>query len=790
MCQWTILLGLSFAALPGPRPADVISYAGQASPELERSLDDLATTLSRMTGRSFRRTAEPSVHGITVRLASPGQGIFAKHSIEAYRILGQGPDLELEAPYPQGLVLAIYDLLDRLGARWPAPGEPFAFVPARPDIRIRSSRQVVEPRFRMREFFGTGGLGAQTPVDPKGELLNAWKDYQRRNRWGGSEHIRGHMGTNFALDHRAELERHSDWRALVGGVRSPWSPSLKLCASSTGAVAALVADRVAAMRALLAKDPHTFAVSVEPADGGGHCECERCRARGGASESVFSLANAVAAAVGQEFPGKWVSLYAYNEHAAVPSVPLEPNVFVMVCPYGFHRTALEPDELLDAWSKKVSRLGVYDYWSIPDWNRDLPGLSPLEMSRRLDSWHDRRIEAFMIESSYSIGAVGPALWLASRRFFGEPPAAAALDEWLTLMFGGGRTALRPLILEWAGGYLASRDALGRAYEALERGLAATATEPAARARVLVYVRYVEYLRLRFELDQLERDDARRKAKAEELLRWVLSIAPDLSVASFRLAKLLVRDEAALGLEDPAKVSVTPPDEADTIARLEAARHIYPARPAARLSFSGRFVPAAMNLKARRANRQILLSGHTALRLQARTATTVLVERTKDSPAPTRLKLLDENDHVLAQATLSNDHRRAVFPLSQGLRYQLRVVDPRTAFRLTIPSAVQASFTQLSSPLATPTLYFYVPPKTLRVVLELPRTSPQTLLDGDGTTLVDRAMGGIEVPVPAGQAGRIWSVRGYHSWEPIRAINVPQSFSLDPEDLLIPERAIH
>ena len=143
---------------------------------------------------------------------------------------------------------------------------------------------------------------------------------------------------------------------MIDGKRQSWSPIVKFCASNQEVVDLFTKDRLDALRLQRKLDPHgprAWAVSVEPSDGGGHCQCPECLKLGSPSDRVFHVANQVARAVAREFPDGRVSLLAYNEHAAVPKIPLEKNVHVMVAPYAFQRTDLSPERLLEAWSRKV-----------------------------------------------------------------------------------------------------------------------------------------------------------------------------------------------------------------------------------------------------------------------------------------------------------------------------------------------------------------------------------------------------------------------------------------------------
>src|SRR6185369_5472406 len=125
------------------------------------------------------------------------------------------------------------------------------------------------------------------------------------------------------------------------------------------------------------------------------------------SDQTFYLANQVAKAVAKEFPGRYVSLLAYAGHAAPPSIPLEPNVFVTVVPEAFQRTGMSPPALIAAWQPRAKRLGAYTYWSTPDWAQDLPTFdwrnTPVQSIR---AWHAAGMESVGLETSNGIGAVG------------------------------------------------------------------------------------------------------------------------------------------------------------------------------------------------------------------------------------------------------------------------------------------------------------------------------------------------------------------------------------------------
>jgi len=71
---------------------------------------------------------------------------------------------------------------------------------------------------------------------------------------------------------------------------------------------------------------------------------------------------------------------------------------------------------------------------------------------------------------------------------------------------------------------------------------------------------------------------------------------------------------------------------------------------------------------------------------------------------------------------------------------------------------------------------------------VPSVAPVTVLDADHRPVQYAGDDLIVMQVPAGQDGRIWSLRGYKAWLPIKAVGIPQNFSITPS-LLVPEDAL-
>jgi hypothetical protein len=81
--------------------------------------------------------------------------------------------------------------------------------------------------------------------------------------------------------------------------------------------------------AQLAKYPEQDSVSVDPSDGLGWCECDKCQAMGSVSDRALTLANEVAKAINKQHPGKYVGMYAYSAHSP-PNLRVHPQVIRVI----------------------------------------------------------------------------------------------------------------------------------------------------------------------------------------------------------------------------------------------------------------------------------------------------------------------------------------------------------------------------------------------------------------------------------------------------------------------------
>ena len=108
------------------------------------------------------------------------------------------------------------------------------------------------------------------------------------------------------------------------------------------------------------------------------------------------MANEIARAVDAAYPGveRYVGLLSYSHHSSTPErVKAHPRV-LMGFAQGFYSGELIGKDLVDASVKQVvKQFGIYDYFSVYQWSRDMPGepgVAALKrITRKIKDYHDR-----------------------------------------------------------------------------------------------------------------------------------------------------------------------------------------------------------------------------------------------------------------------------------------------------------------------------------------------------------------------------------------------------------------
>jgi hypothetical protein len=820
------------SATPSARAAaygNRIVLPAAASSALQASAADAVDALQKMTGQKYSLTNGDTGPGILLMRRDSAKApadLVARlkgKGLEAFAIRSSDDKiLWIIANGEQGLVRGLYYYLDQLGVRYYYPGDDWTIIPKRDDCALKVDT-VREPAFVSRSFFGTGGFGPSNPVDPKLAMRGRWADWQRRIGFVGQLPPVGHAGGEFNVRYKKELEAHPAWRAMIDGERVPYSPGMKINVANADVMALYTQDRLDALQKQIerygADSPLSLYVGVGPTDGGGFSNGPDVAkiGSGSVSDQMFYMANIIARAVAKKFPGHGVALLAYDGFAAVPTIKLEPNIHVVIIPYAFQRTGLTGDELLEAWVRKIKRdgldkfspIGMYTYWSITDWSRDLPGFDFLHTPKeRIPYWYKQGVREANFESTYSPGATGPGLYVASRLLW-DPhvDSDAIIDEFYKRCFGPAEAPMRRMLERWTDNFLLTDQELALSYRDLAEAEQLAAGDEAVLARIGGYIGYVQYLRQWHEF-QIAPKGEQRTEQARKLARLVWQIYPSGMVQSYRMWQLLgnryARDAELNSYFNPTQKDapewkdLQAPTQDELAQWLKQGLADYKPLDFERKTFTGKLVPLNPQVRPQEGFIGGIASVYStkfyALALPGvhELPLKIVVRKWNDNPPDKITVTGPEGKEVFSQSVPIGETQTLQVPMPVPGLYTITVQDQVTGFHLFAGAGIPLVTDEFRPWGISPRLYFYVPKGLKKLAIYSPPqpAKPNTLFDPNGKEidLRDRTAPLVVIDVPEGMDGKVWSIKRNSASGAVQLLNAPNYFAFSPDTLLIPEDA--
>ena len=225
---------------------------------------------------------------------------------------------------------------------------------------------------------------------------------------------------------------HPEYFALVKGKREVTdskSHGNQLCTSNPDVIREVAKNMIA----VLDKEPDIEIITLSPNDGGGFCECDKCRALDEPDRDWFAkysrrlaiFNNEVAKIVKQKHPKVLIKVGAYAMYARPPldeDYKPEDNLFLQLCHLYFcHNHPLGSDsckagetykpkgefqpnqefcKILDQWLELSPHLFIYEYYSIGGMARaKLPWPLVHTMRSDIPYYRDRGVEGFYTQLS-------------------------------------------------------------------------------------------------------------------------------------------------------------------------------------------------------------------------------------------------------------------------------------------------------------------------------------------------------------------------------------------------------
>ncbi len=350
---------------------------------LKAAVEDFRRSFQLMAGAELPVSVSGSAIPVRFNITVPVGAQLTKEQGAAWgdsKITVEPTQIVIESVSAMGIANGLYTLLDRWGCRWVMPGPIGECIPKLSELTLPLG--IIDGKLstdmRVKTFHG----GAEG------------KEWARRNRnlyqrylptdhnWTGPGP--GAIVPPAIYNDPAQPETyHPEYYALVGGKRTP----TQICTTNPDVIklAMKAADKFFAER------PHADSFPVEPNDTLEFCQCEKCVALDPegqdadglplVTDRVIIFANEVARELRKKYPGKYVGLFAYNNHSLPPvKVKPEPEVLVSVCRSNFDMYRLTPQEegdsaskfykLISDWKKLGVTVFTYEYNPIY-WNANL-----------------------------------------------------------------------------------------------------------------------------------------------------------------------------------------------------------------------------------------------------------------------------------------------------------------------------------------------------------------------------------------------------------------------------------
>ena len=504
-----------------------IVVSKDASKRIELAARELAGFLKRISGAEFEVVQGDGQRGIVVgtlrQFPQPDAPGIAKaleirngfDGKEAYVIRSKAERVLLLGATELGASHAVYRLLERLGCRWFFPAKEWEVIPSAPTLRI-SLKVNDRPAVLARRIWYQWGFFDRA----RGKCAADYQNWARRNRMASSIKVHcGHAWDSIIRSNKKVFTEHPEYLALhitrdkkTGKIVKQKRGGNKFCIANPGLV------ELCKERALnyFAKQPGADMLSMDPSDGGGHCQCAACGKMGKVSNRVFYLANEVAKAVAAKYPGKMIGLYAYNLHSEPPDFELNPNVYIQLTA-GFIRGKYTHGELLELWPKKCRNMGYYEYFSVYQWNWDmLPGSTGANvpyLRQRIPMYVKRGATSIDAESGNNWGLHGRGYIVANRLMWNpKTNVDALLKDFYLKAFGPAARVMKRYYerLDPGNGPLISEHLLGLAYRDLGKAARLAANRPDVLARLDHLKIYLRYFHLRWQLNRTKVKDEKKR----------------------------------------------------------------------------------------------------------------------------------------------------------------------------------------------------------------------------------------------------------------------------------------
>lgn len=433
MMLWMIMAGTAFAGAAGMAGTVLLAKGKKARVRIIFEARDatsqfagteLQRYLKQISGTQFALDTAAGYRKPAVRLT-----LDKTLAREAYRISTKGSDLLIAGGSGSGVLYGVYDVLRRLGCRWPAPAYSFyhgssTCIPRRDSLSITLRSVIREaPAMAIRKLdveegrshtlsnllqlidwmpkFGFNTL--MVPLNYGGWGKVKWDRWRNGltpalKKRGLMIEVGGHGYQNFlnaSMEDSMLFKEHPDWFGKDKNCNPSPEEYEVFNTADSGALRYFIAN----ILSYLQRHPEIDIFDFWPPDGARWADCPALKSLGSGQDRQARLANLVDQAIRKLRPGLRLEIIAYAKALLPPeTVSLNPDILVDFCPIdqSYERQIYDTmsrennvyAKALHAWRKAFSGdIGLYSYYRKYGWH-SLPNVIPYYIAKDL-RWYKK-----------------------------------------------------------------------------------------------------------------------------------------------------------------------------------------------------------------------------------------------------------------------------------------------------------------------------------------------------------------------------------------------------------------
>ncbi len=561
-----LLLAMVWLCFYAIAQAQVVYYPAGASQLLQSTAEDIAMLLQKsMAGSRFTVQPYNSMPNNGIILIYGAAGSDNQQCI----VKSNGSRISFTAPQDNGLCFGVYEYLQQLGFRFYQPGEAWEIIPVL-QSPYKITDTVYSCKFKYKNWFISGGCSTWAlDTNPNyywdtyyGEIGHQWALYQRRNNMTGGYRFAGHRDDVMTKDYLSALKSNPCYVAPYNGSRQADGQSVADI-NNTAAMqlwGASIEKQYTQYKNTIFSNSDVYAnyyrnfeyaygnIGIEVPDGS-HFANSNDNSCGNfnypkESDQHFILANFTASKINAVYPGKRFQLYAYDNHADVPSttITINKNMDVQVVPTAF-QFETSAKGLLSRWYSRNKNISEYHYLNIAQWSGETPSFDLKDLAATIDRIREKQAQGIVLEAAPSKFASLPFLFAANAALKDDASMDDKLKEFCSNMFDKAAGTVYKLLQYWSddktvtitGGIQDNKYKLPFYFQLVNQAALETQNAPAlVKERVTELKAYLCYMSLYYDWAFDQRPVSSKKDKAAALCSYLAKINTLQIVNSYAL----------------------------------------------------------------------------------------------------------------------------------------------------------------------------------------------------------------------------------------------------------------